>query len=107
MILKSKHRYILAMSTLPIEAYSEPALLSQLLAFMGYVAYAFAHPSIIKAFSSNLFVIRCNRSYEKQVIAALAFVKELQGKPIGIYTLKTSGTLKSINGFASTITIKG
>ncbi len=95
MIMKKKYRYVLTMLS-SNEQPNETELLKKIKEFMGVMRFAYANPSIIKSFQENKFVIKCIRGYESDIINALSFIKQLNGKRTGIYTIKTSGTLKSL-----------
>ena len=42
------------------------------------------------------FILRIQRNSEDSTILALSFIKSINGKSTGIYTIKTSGTMKSL-----------
>ncbi|MGC8676443.1 MAG: Rpp14/Pop5 family protein [Candidatus Micrarchaeia archaeon] len=105
MIMKIKHRHMLvaALGIDMANAENVRALLASIRAFVGVVAYALAAPSVvkvIKGFGNNVFIIRCTRGYENDIALALAFVSEVNGSGAGMCTLKTSGTIKSLERFA-------
>ncbi|MEM0094751.1 MAG: Rpp14/Pop5 family protein [Candidatus Micrarchaeaceae archaeon] len=102
MILKKKHRYILAEGSRPFDCDSrtlEEEICKGLLSFMGAKSYSKASPRIVKTMGRDSFILRVARGSEREVILALAFIKELRGAKTGIYTLKTSGTIKSAESY--------
>ncbi|MEM3781412.1 MAG: Rpp14/Pop5 family protein [Candidatus Micrarchaeaceae archaeon] len=106
MILAKKHRHILALAfgADMSSKQSAQALLNGLAEFMGLEQYALADPyleAVLKGFGGSAFVVRCIRGYEGAVLAALSFAKSLNGMPIGVCTLKISGTIKTLLEFAS------
>jgi RNase P/RNase MRP subunit POP5 len=46
-------------------------------------------------------ILRCERSYLDKVLGFLALVSDLDSKPARLKTLKTSGTLRSLEGHSS------
>lgn len=96
MITKRKNRYILVESTSPIDERNFGDLAGRLHALLGAFGQLTASPRVVAQYSPNLIAIRVNRGSEASVICALAFVKSLNGARLGLYTLKTSGTLQSL-----------
>ncbi len=97
MILKRKYRYVLVFSTAALDTRNRSAaILAELMRFMGELGYSEANPKIVAQYTEKLFVIRTNRGFEGRLILALSFIRTLSGARIGLSTLKTSGTIKSL-----------
>lgn len=104
MIFKKKTRYLL------VEA-SESANLSdpinvdclkrEMLAFLGQLPCFKANPQVAAQLNDRVFVMSVNRGYEASAILALSFIKKLNGKKVGFYTIRTSGTIRSIRNYFS------
>ena len=104
MITKRKIRYILVESSEPIDAGANFLQIRDGIAhFIGELGAVEANIRFIKQYGPSLFAVSANRGTEKRAVAAFSMVKQVNGKPIGFYTLKTSGTLKSISEFAATL----
>lgn len=110
MILRRKTRHILVEATSEINVDDkrvEESLRKELLNFMGEATYLKSSPQITAKLSGNVFIISTNRGYEKSIILAISFIKNLDNKRIGFYTIKTSGTIKSLKDyFAKTYGVK-
>ncbi len=96
MITKRKNRYLLIeCSSKHSEEYMD-YFYSSLHTIMGSRDYANANPKIVKIYYDNLFVVRVNRGFEKEVLLATSFSKDHDEK-VGFYTILTSGTMKTIS----------
>ena len=96
MILKRKIRYILVESSEPLGEADHKELTRRLEEQLGLFGQLDANPKVLKQFDGTHFAIRVNRGAEGSVVLALCFLKSPSGKRIGLYTLKTSGTLRSL-----------
>ncbi len=97
MILKRKYRYVLVLSTVALDTRNQSAAISaELMRFMGELGYSEANPKIAAQYTEKLFVIRANRGFEGRLMLALSFIKNLSGSKVGLSTLKTTGTIKSL-----------
>ncbi len=96
MITKKKNRYILFECTERLSEDIMDMFYSSISSFMGSGSYSNANIKIIKTYSENLFALRVNRGYEKQVVLASAFSKVMEGK-VGFYTLLTSGAINVLS----------
>ncbi len=99
MLVRKKHRYVLVLASKPVQA---KQLLDALRPRLG-LAYALADLSIIKFFDKDLFAIRCIRGYEGKLIEATALTRSIDQEEIALWSLKTSGTIKSIEEYASKV----
>ncbi len=95
MIMKRKLRYILVESSEPTGEADHKELARKLEGQLGLFGQLDANPRVLKQFDATHFAIRVNRGAEGNVVLALCFLKSLSGRRIGLYTLKTSGTLRS------------
>lgn len=103
MILKRKYRYVLAESTVSadlMDRRGSRAFCDSLLGIMGEKAYADADPRVVWQ-DGSMFIMKVNRNSEKSIILALSFLKSLSGQRAGFYTLKTSGTIRSLKDLLS------
>ena len=99
MILKSKRRHILIRMSSGFAIGEESnwnELRDLLLQFLGEQAFADAKPKIIKILSQDTFIMSCRRGSEDKIILALSFIKKINTERLGFYTLRTSGTIKSL-----------
>ncbi len=98
MAKRIKNRYLLAQTSVPIDMSlieNQKSLEEKMLKALGTATYSYTMPKIIPA-SQNEFILRVHRNTEEHAILALSFIKEISGKRLGIYTIKTSGTIKSL-----------
>ncbi len=74
----------------------EREILSEVMKVIGELEYSQANPKIASQYTPRLFTIKVNRGYEENMVLALAFVRQIDGKKISLCSLKTSGTIKSL-----------
>jgi RNase P/RNase MRP subunit POP5 len=74
----------------------QEALKESMKAFLGELPYFKANPQVAAVLSDKIFVLSVNRGFERNVALALSFVKNLSGRRVGFYTIRTSGTIRSI-----------
>lgn len=101
-ITKHKSRYVLVESSEPIntmDAEISRALLNSTDRLIGEVGHAELNPKLVFQYNDRVFIMRVNRGAERKAILALAFIKEVAGKKLGLYTIKTSGTIRSLVGY--------
>jgi RNase P/RNase MRP subunit POP5 len=97
MILKRKYRYVLVLASREIDAMrASNGINAELMRFMGEISFSNANPRIVAQYTPKLLVFKINRGFEDQLILALSFVKEIAGNKIGLWSIKTSGTIKSL-----------
>lgn len=100
MIIKPKYRHVLVLSSTPITLdEAKYGLSKELMRMMGETSYSEANPRIM-AQQGKTIIIKVKRGCERQLILALAFVKKLGEKKIGFYSIKTSGSIKSLSNYA-------
>ena len=99
MIFRRKLRYVLveASENIRMDGIKEAETLkSGIRGFLGELPYFKANPQVAAQLGERVFVMSVNRGYERNAILALSFIKEIDGRRIGFYTIKTSGTIRSI-----------
>ena len=99
-MMRDKRRYLLVASSRPIKG-PEPRLFeipfyNALMTQLGEAEYFKANPKVIKFIGNDRFILRVSLERYEQSIVAVTLVKSLVGKPIGFYTLKSSGTIKAL-----------
>src|SRR5271155_1051347 len=98
-MMREKHRYILVESTIEIDANDKSfqhELFKELIHNLGEINYYRANPRIMKYIGDRKFILKCNLARYKEMIIALTFVKKLNGKDIGLYTINASGTILAL-----------
>ena len=99
MIFKRKLRYVLVEASREVNLADRRGvddLKAKLHGAMGEAAYFRANLHVAAQLREDVFVISCNRGQERDLVLALSFIKELGGKRIGFYTIKISGTIRSL-----------
>jgi len=99
-MMRDKRRYLTIMSSRPILLQERPqfeaSFYSALLVQLGESEYFRANPKIMKFMGHDHFMLRVSlERYEKSIVG-ITFIKSIQGKPIGLYTTKASGTIKAL-----------
>jgi RNase P/RNase MRP subunit POP5 len=99
MILRRKLRYVLVEATEDIDL-GNPLVAEELkkraMEFLGHLPYFKANPQVAAQLNERVFIISMNRGYERNVMLALSFLKNMNGSRIGFYTIRTSGTIRSL-----------
>jgi len=99
MILKRKSRYLLAEASVPLDLSDKriwDELRGAIAKFIGEKDYADSNITFIKQTDPTKFLLRTSRGAEKKIVLALCFVKQINSHEVGFYTLKTSGTIRSL-----------
>ncbi len=78
------------------EASLSSGLISSMHKQIGEMGHAELNPKIVYQYNDCVFVMRINRGFERKAILALSFLKEINGRRLGLYTIKTSGTIRSL-----------
>lgn len=110
MIFRRKLRYVLVESTSALNLADkavEHSLKAGIRAFMGEATYFRSNPRVAAQLSDNVFAISCNRGCERSVILALAFTKDIGPIRTGLFTIKTSGTMRSLKSHFEKLYEKG
>ncbi len=99
MLLRRKVRYVLVEASEGLDLRDKATaddLERGLAGILGELHFADANPRISAQYSDKVFVLRMNRGTEASIILALSFIQELNRRPIGFYTIKTSGTINAL-----------
>lgn len=99
MIFRKKLRYILIEASGDVrmnDPNSVMELREQMVSFLGELPYFKANPQISTQLSNKVFVMSVNRGYERNAVLALSFIKRLEGRKNGFYTIRISGTIRSL-----------
>ena len=99
MIFKRKRRYILVEASRGFDitdGQNWTDLKGELYRFLGEKQYMESNLFPLKQLDDKRFIVRVSRGAEKHAILALSFVKKIGPSEIGFYTLKTSGTIRSL-----------
>ena len=100
-MMRDKRRYILVESAEGIagaeqDAFAE-ALYGELLKAVGEINYPSVNPKIMKFVDGKRFIIRSSLSGQDTLVLALSLIKSLNGNETAFYTLKSSGTIKTLD----------
>lgn len=99
-MMREKRRYIHILSSRPVLEQErkrfEAELYSALMSQLGEAEYFKANPKIIKFNGRDKFILKVMHERYEQSIVALTLIKSMSGKPIGFYTMKSSGTIKAV-----------
>ncbi len=99
MIFRRKMRYLMVEASESV-AMNDPKridmLKRELLSFLGELPYFKANPQVAAQLNDKVFIISANRGYERNIALGLAFAKKLDGRKVGFYTIRTSGTIRSL-----------
>jgi RNase P/RNase MRP subunit POP5 len=99
-MIRDKRCYLTIMSSRPIPAADrgsfEASFYSALLLQLGEAEYFRANPKIMKFIGSDRFMLRVLLERYEQAIVGVTFIKSLGGRPIGLYTMKASGTIRAL-----------
>ena len=102
MILKRKFRYILVESSIQMDWKALSAEISnKLSAYLGERFYINADPRVVANCGSNAFILRVNRGSEQDVALGTCYISDINSISVGLYTIKTSGTIRSLLDYAS------
>jgi len=104
MIFKRKLRYVLVEASREINLSDKNELddlKAKLRGTMGEAAYFRSNLHVAAQLREDVFIISANRGQEREIVLALSFVKALGGKKAGFYTIKISGTIRSLKEYFS------
>jgi len=102
MIFKRKLRYVLVEASREVNLADRREvddLKAKLHGAMGEAAYFKANIHVAAQLREDVFIISANRGQERDLVLALAFIKTLGGAKVGFYTIKISGTIRSLKGY--------
>ena len=95
---RDKRRYLLIETTRDIGG-EEPfakGLNREMMGIVGQLHYHEVNPKIIEFIDRRHFLLRVGHTREGDVIAALSMIKGVDGAAIGMFTLRSSGTLRAL-----------
>ena len=99
-MMREKRRYLLVESVSGINENFrkefELSFLNQLLHNLGEIEYFKANPKIIKYVNSRQFILKCSLAKYRETINAITFIKRLNDREAGFYTLNASGTMRAL-----------
>jgi len=103
-MMRDKKRYILVETTARINW--EPkefgtALYREIIRCIGESSYHKVNPRLIKLVGDNRFIIKSDLAGTGQLILAFALMKRIGETETAFYTLKSSGTIRALSGFAN------
>jgi RNase P/RNase MRP subunit POP5 len=100
MAVRDKHRYILvetSVSTaLRTNKQLEYKLYSAMMGVLGSMNYHKVNPKIVRFSGDSAFALKVRHEGADSAMAALALIRSLDGKTMGFYTTKSSGTLQAL-----------
>lgn len=103
-MMRDKRRYVLVMSSRTVAEQErkrfEAELYAAMMGQLGEAEYFRANPKVVKFIGRDSFVLKVMLDRYEQSIVALTLVKSVGGKPIGLYTLKSSGTIRALQSGA-------
>ncbi len=102
MIFKRKLRYVLVEASREVNLADRKEvddLKAKLHGTMGEVAYFRANLHVAAQLREDVFIISVNRGQERDLVLALSFIKTLCGEKVGFYTIKISGTIRSLKDY--------
>ncbi len=106
MIIRRKSRYILVESSRDLDMSDRQAqsdLTEGISKAIGHIGSANTAPKVMAQTTQRSFILRVSRGTEGDATMALAFVKELGGKETGLYTIRTSGSIKKLKDLTTSL----
>ena len=104
MIFRRKLRYILVETSREVnlsDGRVADNLKAELHRTIGEGVYFRANPHLAAQLREDVFILSVNRNTERDIVLALSFMKTLGGEKIGFYTIKISGTIRSLKEYFS------
>ncbi|MCL4404865.1 MAG: Rpp14/Pop5 family protein [Candidatus Marsarchaeota archaeon] len=98
-MIRDKKRYILveASSELGLQKEELDKLFKQaMMAVVGQLSYYEVSPKVVSLPDKNSFVVRCRLKGYDKALTATALIKRLGNLEVGLYTIKSSGTIKAL-----------
>ncbi|MCW6160531.1 MAG: Rpp14/Pop5 family protein [Candidatus Micrarchaeales archaeon] len=97
--MRDKQRYVLVESNIPIgsdERALSDSVSREVIRCIGEMNYHRVNPKMMKILGEKRFIMRSSLEGAGQLVLALSLIKRLNGSDIAFYTLKTSGTIKTL-----------
>ena len=106
-MIREKHRYIMVEASENINAVGdeatnkrfENALYTALRAELGDISYFSVNPKLVLRQGSSVLVMRCSLKGFGSLVRAFALIKRFEGREMGFYTIKSSGTIRALKNF--------
>lgn len=102
-MMREKKRYILVEMYAPAPEDTDSfkkGLYAELVKCAGQLEYHRMNPHVIEFLAGNRFIVRASLEGTPAIVAALAFVKSVNGAENAFYTLRSSGTLRALREYA-------
>jgi RNase P/RNase MRP subunit POP5 len=99
-MIRTKRRYIVVETSAKIgagerEAF-EKGLYSAMMAQIGEAEYFKANPKVIAFLDERRIILKVNLEKYDESVVALALIKQIDSKVMGLYSIKSSGTIKAL-----------
>lgn len=110
--MRDKSRYILVESSEDIEKFGiklndenasknfSRVINKYLLFELGDINYTYANPKVAAILNNKFFIIKSLLKGTPNLIIALAFIKQINDVNTAFYTIKTSGTIRTLKEYA-------
>ncbi|MEM0154249.1 MAG: Rpp14/Pop5 family protein [Methanothrix sp.] len=98
-MIRDKKRYIMLESASELNMEKDEldrALKQAILSLVGQLGYYYISPKLVLLIDGKHFVIRCRLQGYESMLLASALIKRLGTTETGLYTLKSSGTIKAL-----------
>lgn len=97
--MREKQRYLLVETSAPMDG-DERALSDrlekELIRCIGEMNYHKVNPKLMKILGNNRFIMKASLEGIGQLILAFSLIKRIDGTEAAFYTLRTSGTIKTL-----------
>ncbi len=103
LIVRRKSRYLLVESSREVNLDSKEeqrSLAEGIAKVIGEFGYMNSSPKVMRQLNPKSFIIRASRGQEGAVVLALSFIKQLNGKETGFYTIRNSGSIRKLESVA-------
>jgi len=105
--MREKRRYVLVEQAEPVvkadqERFAEQ-LNGELMRVIGEIDFPLVNPKIMKFVDEKLFIVRTSLEGQGKMVLALSLIKSVGGKETAFYTLKSSGTIRTLDDFTKSV----
>ncbi len=103
LIARRKSRYLLVESSKDVDfsfREEQKGLAEGIAKVIGEFGYMNSSPKVMRQINSKVFVIRASRGAEGHITLALSFIKQLNGRQVGFYTIRSSGSIRKLEEVA-------
>ena len=101
-MMREKHRYILVEASSQLDADEKrfaTSLQRELLRCVGELSYHTINPKFVKFEEGQRFVLKSSLEGAEKLVLALAMVKRIDSTEMGLYTLRSSGTIRALEAW--------